>query len=115
MEAGVIFYRRQGDELIGRWSHASKDGRLADERVVGVAAGSFTGTWPVEISDPDGAPMFEGMLESVSFGECFKLTWRGTLLKQGMEADFEGIGCALDEDTLCSSFELVRPRPSPAP
>jgi hypothetical protein len=108
MEAGVIVYRRKGDELLGRWSHVVNDGRLANEWVGGVAPGSFTGTWPVKIWHPDGHPIFEGTLESVALGESFKLSWRGTLLDEAIEATFEGIGCALDADTLCSSFELVK-------
>ncbi|MGA9580965.1 MAG: hypothetical protein WBR13_03215 [Allosphingosinicella sp.] len=108
MIAGIVFYRRQGDELVGRWSHATLGGRLADERVAGVAPGAVTGTWPVEIWDPAGKPMFSGELESVRFGECLRLSWRGKLLPAGTTALFEGIGCALDADTLCATFEQVR-------
>jgi len=108
MIAGIVFYRRQGAELIGRWSHERFVGKLADERVTGVEAGSFTGTWPVEIFDPEGNAMFTGHLESVPFGESLKLSWRGTLLADGKPALFEGIGCAMDSDTLCASFERVQ-------
>src|SRR3954452_20749739 len=108
MEAGVIVYRRKGNELFGRWSHVGNDGRLANEWVGGVAPGSFTGTWPVKIWHPDGHLIFEETLESVALRESFKLSWRGTLLVEAVEATFEGIGCALHPDTLCSSFEPLK-------
>jgi hypothetical protein len=79
-----------------------------------VAAGSFTGTWPVEIWNPAGTLVYEGTLESVSFGESLKLTWRGKMLPSGDPKVFEGFGCALDADTLCSSFAEVKPEESQA-
>jgi hypothetical protein len=113
MEAGIVVYRRQGNELHGRWSHSNESGKLAVERIVGVEPGALTGNWPVEIREPDGRRLFSGYVESVPFGQCFKLTWRGSLFKTGAEVTFEGIGIALDQDTLCSSFELVRPKATP--
>jgi hypothetical protein len=109
MDAGIVFYRRQGDELVGRWSHPSLGGMLADERVGGVEPGTFAGSWPVEISDPSGSPMFAGRLESVPLGQCFELRWDGEMLPARSPAQFVGIGCALDADTLCATFEAARP------
>ncbi|MEA3011335.1 MAG: hypothetical protein QOJ91_3027 [Sphingomonadales bacterium] len=107
MIAGIVFYRRQGDGLIGRWSHESLGGRLAEERVAGVAPGSFTGRWPVRIFDPAGKPMFAGQLESTRFGDSLKLSWRGKLMPDDKPALFEGIGYVIDPDTMCASFEQV--------
>jgi hypothetical protein len=114
MLAGIVFYRRQGDALVGRWSHVQLGGRLADERVSGVAAGAVTGTWPVDISDPTGKPMFAGQLESVRLGDCLKLSWRGKLLPAGKPATFQGIGYVIDSDSLCATFEEVQGKPAKA-
>jgi hypothetical protein len=114
MEAGIVVYRRRGSELHGRWSHSNEAGKLGRERVVGVEPGALTGNWPVEIVDAQDRRVFSGYLESVRFGECFKLTWRGGMFKTGAKVTFEGIGIALDGDTLCASFELVKPKAAPA-
>lgn len=110
MEAGIIVYRRRGSELHARWSHSNEGGRLANGRAVGVDPGALTGNWPVEFFDADEKRFFSGYLESVRFGECFKLTWRGRLHRPSVDATLEGIGIALDGDTLCASFERVKPK-----
>jgi hypothetical protein len=113
MQAGIVVYRRLGSELHGRWSHSNVGGTLAKERIVGVKPGALTGHWPGEKMDVNGHRIFAGYLESVRFGDCFKLTWRDMSLSPDSEGTMEGIGIALDGDTLCASFELVRPKPVP--
>ena len=114
MEAGIVVFRRRGSELHGSWSHSNEAGKLAKGRAVGVKPGALAGNWPVELFDADEKRFFSGYLESAGFGQCFKLTWRGRLHRPGAEGTMEGIGIALDGDTLCASFELVKPKAVPA-
>jgi hypothetical protein len=100
-------YQRQGNQLVGRWSHELNDGVLANEIVHDVAPGALEGDWPVEIFKPDGKPYFTGRLNSSKWGDCLKLAWKGSFLANGTSASFEGIGYASGPDTLSATFELI--------
>jgi len=113
-QAGIVFYRRSGNRLAGKWSHVNEKGLLCDEVVGPIPAGALTGTWPVHISDSSGRRIFDGALDLETFGQCLKLTWRGDYLPAGVPVRFEGIGCQIDRETLCATFARVDLPPPPA-
>lgn len=106
MKAGIVVYKRDGTSLVGKWSHAKIDGKLADETVHDVPAGALEGNWPVKISGPAGQLYFTGRLTSVKFGDCLKLAWTGTF-PDGKPGLFEGIGYATDRDSISATFEEI--------
>jgi hypothetical protein len=106
MQAGIVVYQRQGNQLVGLWSHEEIGGAPASEIVHDVAPGPLEGDWPVEIFAPGGAPYFTGRLSSTKLGSCVKLIWKGSFLG-GKPACFEGIGYASGADTLSATFELI--------
>ena len=106
MQAGIVVYQRQGNQLVGRWSHQNNNGVLADEIVHDVAPGAVEGDWPVEIFEPNGKLQFTGRLNSSKWGDCVKLSWTGSL-SNGTSASFEGIGTASGADILSATFELI--------
>ena len=106
MEAGIVVYQRQGNQLVGQWSHENEDGKLAKEIVHDVAPGSLEGDWPVEIFKHTGELFYSGRLHSSKFGDCLKLVWEGKLTNGG-PLRFEGIGYA-HGDLVSATFELVK-------
>jgi len=112
MQAGIAVYQRQGDQLVGQWSHEDIGGALADEIVHGVAAGALEGEWPVDIFAPTGEIFFRGRLRSTKFGKCLRLEWEGSFVNDGAAARFEGIGHQSGSDFLSATFEQVDNLPS---
>ena len=115
MQAGIVIYRRHGNQLVGQWSHADEPigGMLANEIVHDVAPNALEGDWPVEIFAPPapGGPIyFTGRLRASKLGDCVKLVWEGTFVKDGAPARFEGIGLASGPDLLSATFEKIEPR-----
>jgi hypothetical protein len=106
MKAGIVVYRRGNGSLIGQWAHENTGGLLAREVVHDVSAGDWQGDWPVDIFLGDEI-FFKGRLNSAKFGDCLKLTWRGQLVKDGSSRTFQGVGCAIDNETLAASFEQI--------
>jgi hypothetical protein len=82
MNAGIVIYRRQGTSLAGQWTHEQIGGALATELVSDVPPGPLTGTWPVQIFNPDGSLEFTGRLRSVGLGSSLSLTWEGKFAGQ---------------------------------
>jgi hypothetical protein len=106
MQAGIVVYQRQGNQLVGLWSHEDTKGALADEIVRNVPDGVLEGDWPVDIFAPGGELFFAGHLRTEKFGDCLKLVWEGKFLDSGQPGRFEGIGHARG-DLLSATFEKV--------
>ena len=107
MQAGIVVYQCQGNQLVGQWSHETTGGALANEIVHGVDPGPLIGDWAVEIFAPGGKPYFTGRLNSSTLGSCVKLIWEGSFLDDGKSARFEGIGYASSADVLSATFEQI--------
>src|SRR5262245_60525604 len=113
MQAGIVVYRRLGNQLVGQWSHEKTGGSLANEIVHEVAPNALEGDWPVEIflpPAPTGEIYFTGRLRSSNLGDCVKLVWEGNFVKDGKPARFEGIGMASGPDLLMATFEEITTR-----
>jgi hypothetical protein len=107
MQAGIVVYQRQGNQLVGQWSHEKTGGALANEIVHDVAPGPLEGDWPVEIFVPGGKLYFTGRLSSSKLGSCVKLIWEGSFVDDGKPGRFEGIGYASGADVLSATFEEI--------
>jgi mannose-6-phosphate isomerase-like protein (cupin superfamily) len=107
MRSGVVYYRREGNSLVGKWTHEDTSGRLGDEVVQNVEPGATEGAWPVEIYAPGGNLLFTGELKSTKLGDSLKLEWIGEFTEQRAEGRFSGIGIALTNDLIVASFEQV--------
>ena len=107
MEAGIVVYQRQGNQLVGKWSHEKTNGKLADQIVRDVAPGPLEGDWPVEIYIQPNVLYFTGHLHSSKLGDCVKLVWQGNFKKDGTPGRFEGIGYEYG-DLLSATFEEVK-------
>jgi len=107
MQAGIVVYQRQGNQLVGQWSHESRGGKLMKEIVDDVAPGPLEGEWPVKIFDEAGELEYTGRLQSSKLGDCVKLVWEGNFVKNKTSLRFEGIGYAYG-DLLSASFEPVK-------
>jgi hypothetical protein len=105
VSAGIVFYRRSGNSLVGQWSHEDTGGALANEVIRDVPPDTLEGDWPVEISAPDGTNYFSGRVKLTKFGSCLSLVWEGAFVASGKLARFDGIGYAIDADSLCATFE----------
>jgi hypothetical protein len=106
MKAGIVVYRRGDGLLIGQWAHQNTGGLLASEVVHDVSPGDWQGNWPVDIS-LGGEPFFKGRLNTEKFGDCLMLTWRVQLVKDGSDRTYQGIGYAIDNETMAASFEQI--------
>jgi len=102
--AGMVVYRREGNELVGKWCHQTTGGMLAREVVSGVAPGAVEGQWPVQIFNTDNSPMYSGTLKSQRLSDGLKLEWNGTFAN-GSTGKFIGIGQILNSDLLVGTFE----------
>jgi hypothetical protein len=102
MKAGIVVYRRSGGWLIGKWTHDAVGGVLQREIVQGSPGSDWQGDWPVEIFQ-GGKSIFKGRFSSVELGESLKLAWN---TEDGATA-YQGIGFALDAETLAATFESV--------
>ena len=107
MIAGVVYYHRKEDSLVGQWTHADIGGNLADERVLNVKPGAIEGTWPVEIHTPDGKLMYSGDLTSKKLGSALSLEWNGQFVESKKDGKFIGIGIELEADLIVASFEQI--------
>ena len=103
MQAGIVVYRRGDGVLIGQWANEDTHGRLASEVVHDVPVDTWEGNWLVDIFVGDEL-VFRGTWNSVRFGDCLKLTWQGKL-KDGAQKTYQGIGYAIDAETMAATFE----------
>jgi hypothetical protein len=104
MLSGIVYYRRVGTSLVGKWSHEKTNGMLADEVIQNVPVGSIEGSWPVEISVPDAGLIFRGQVTISKLGESLRFEWNGTDLTNNTNASYAGIGIAFI-DLIFASFE----------
>ncbi len=102
MSAGFIYYKQDGADLAGIWSHENEGGQMCRETVTGASLTSVDGTYPVEIWDKNSRKIYTGTLSIGPLGDCHRLTWEGEYL--GTSMTFVGIGRSVD-DMLVAVFE----------
>ncbi|MER9227041.1 hypothetical protein NKI39_15645 [Mesorhizobium sp. M0664] len=108
MKAGIVIYKRVGTLLVGKWAHEDSLGLFSEEIVRDVQLGTWEGDWPVEIFQ-ERKLIFRGRLNSVKLGDCLKLKWQQEPDSDGGARIFQGIGYAIDAETVAASFELIEP------